>query len=169
MKPFDTSVPASASDDGAGIGENGRAGPGAGSEQPQRSLETSSPDRRWSIGELATEVGVSTRTIRFYESSGLITPERAKGARTYSRRDRARMYLILRGKNLGFTLEDIREYLGLYDDDPNQVVQTQLLVQKVETAIQGLEKKKIDLDRTLGELKIIKQRADAFLAGKVKS
>ena len=115
---------------------------------------------------MAAEVGVSTRTIRFYETSGLIAPERAKGARIYSRRDRARMYLILRGKNLGFTLEDIREYLGLYDDDPNQVTQTTLLVQKVESAIEGLEKKKVDLERTLAELKVIKARAEAFLADK---
>ena len=137
-------------------------------DNSQRSPDAGAPDRRWTIGELAAEVGVSTRTIRFYETSGLITPQRAKGARTYNRRDRARMYLILRGKNLGFTLEDIREYLELYDDDPNQVTQTTLLVQKVESAIDGLEKKKVDLERTLGELKAIKARAQAFLADKPK-
>ncbi len=148
------------------MGDNGFSRLDANSKEPQRSPETGAPDRRWSIGELAAEVGVSTRTIRFYETSGLITPERAKGARTYTRRDRARMYLILRGKNLGFSLEDIREYLGLYDDDPNQVMQTTLLVQKVDSAIEGLETKKVDLERTLAELKAIKARAEAFLADK---
>lgn len=138
------------------------------SKKPGGPSEQSAQERRWSIGELATEVGVSTRTIRFYETSGLITPERANGARIYSRRDRARMYLILRGKNLGFTLEDIREYLALYDDDPNQVAQTQLLLQKVQSAIEGLERKKVDLERTLGELRFIQSRAEAFLAEKTK-
>ena len=132
-------------------------------KNPQSEPEVGAQDRRWSIGALAADVGVSTRTIRFYETSGLITPERANGARIYGRRDRARMQLILRGKNLGFTLEDIREYLALYDDDPNQVSQTQLLLQKVESAIEGLEKKKVDLERTLNELKYIKSRAETFL------
>ena len=137
-------------------------------DNPQRSPDAGASDRRWSIGELATEVGVSTRTIRFYETSGLIAPDRANGARIYTRRDRARLSLILRGKNLGFTLEDIREYLELYDEDPNQFMQTRLLVQKVESAIDGLERTKIDLERTLGELKAIKARAEAFLADKPK-
>lgn len=164
MKPFDTAMPKDISGHLTGTGGNGFSCVEANSEKPQRNPDMGAQDRRWSIGELAAEVGVSTRTIRFYETSGLITPERAKGARTYSRRDRARMQLILRGKNLGFTLEDIREYLGLYDDDPNQVTQTTLLIQKVNSAIEGLEKKKVDLERTLAELKVIKARAEAFLA-----
>jgi DNA-binding transcriptional MerR regulator len=163
---FDMAVSEDISGPMTGTGDNGLSRVETNSEKPQRTPDTGAPDRRWSIGELAVDVGVSTRTIRFYETSGLITPERAKGARIYSRRDRARMHLILRGKNLGFTLEDIREYLGLYDDDPNQVTQTTLLVQKVDSAIDGLEKKRIDLERTLGELKMIKERAEAFLAGK---
>ena len=117
----------------------------------------------WSIGELAAELGVTTRTIRFYESRQLITPRRDKGARVYGRRDRARMHLILRGKNLGFTLGDIREYLGLYDADPSQVAQTQLLLQKVVASIADLERKKVDLERTLGDLRSLQQRAVDFL------
>lgn len=132
----------------------------------ERLAQTSGPDRRWPIGELARELGVSTRTIRFYETSGLIAPERINGARVYGRRDRARMHIILRGKNLGFSLEDIREYLRLYDDDPNQVSQTQMLMQKVEAAIAALEHKKVDLERTLGELKALQARAADFLARK---
>lgn len=121
------------------------------------------PEPPWSIGELAAQLGVTTRTIRFYESRHLITPAREKGARVYSRRDRARMRLILRGKNLGFTLEDIREYLSLYDADPSQVAQTKLLAQKVETSIADLELKKRDLERTLGELADLKERCRDFL------
>ena len=108
-------------------------------------------------------IGVSTRTIRFYEARRLIAPEREKGARIYDRRDRARMYLILRGKNLGFTLEDIREYLELYDSDPDRVAQTQLFLQKVQASVADLERKKIDIERTLAELKVLEARAAAFL------
>jgi DNA-binding transcriptional MerR regulator len=80
--------------------------------QPERARRA--PDdtnRQFTIGELATEFGVTTRTIRFYESKGLISPARRGVARAYSRRDRARLKLILRGKNLGFSLEAIAAYL----------------------------------------------------------
>ena len=63
----------------------------------------------YTIGELAGEFNVTTRTIRFYESKGLISPARRGVARAYSRRDRARLKLILRGKNLGFSLEEIAD------------------------------------------------------------
>ena len=120
-------------------------------------------DQHLSIGELATQLAISTRTIRFYEARNLITPQRHGGARVYSRRDRARMQLILRGKNLGFTLDDIREYLRLYDHDPRQVAQTQLLLTRVETAIAALEHKKVDLERTLVELRAVRDRAVDYL------
>ena len=70
-------------------------------------------------------------------------------ARSYSRRDRARLKLILRGKNLGFTLEEIAQYLKLYDADPAQIAQTQMLLARVEEAIEDLQLKRADLDRTL--------------------
>ena len=69
------------------------------------------PDRLYTIGELAEEFDVTTRTIRFYEAKGLIMPARRGVARCYGRRDRARLKLILRGKNLGFSLEVIAQYL----------------------------------------------------------
>jgi DNA-binding transcriptional MerR regulator len=89
-------------------------------------------DRLYTIGELAAELGVTTRTIRFYESKGLISPARRGVARSYARRDRARLKLILRGKNLGFSLEEIAQYLKLYDADPAQIAQTQMLLNRVE-------------------------------------
>ena len=168
MKPLQTSAAGGSAADGPEARPTRRERTLADDDVRQRS-DGGAPDRRWSIGELATEAGVSTRTIRFYETCGLIAPGRSKGARIYGRRDRARMYLILRGKNLGFSLEDIREYLALYDDDPNQIAQTQLLLQKVETAIAGLESKKVDIERTLSELKSIRERAELFLSAKSKS
>ena len=110
-------------------------------------------DRLYAIGELASEFEVTTRTIRFYESKGLIAPARRGVARAYSRRDRARLKLILRGKNLGFSLEVIAEYLKLYDADPAQIAQTQMLLARTEQAIEELQAKRADLDRTLKELR----------------
>ena len=123
-------------------------------------------NRLYTIGELATEFEVTTRTIRFYESKGLIAPARRGVARSYSRRDRARLKLILRGKNLGFSLEAIAEYLKLYDADPAQMAQTQMLLSGVESAIEDLQTKRADLDRTLKELKDIRAQCIEHLKKK---
>jgi DNA-binding transcriptional MerR regulator len=123
-------------------------------------------DRLYTIGELAGEFEVTTRTIRFYESKGLIAPERRGVARAYARRDRARLKLILRGKNLGFSLEEIAEYLRLYDADPAQIAQTQMLLGRVDQAIEELQAKRADLDRTLKELKDIRAQCVDHLARK---
>jgi len=123
-------------------------------------------DRLYTIGELAGELGVTTRTIRFYESKGLIAPARRGVARAYSRRDRARLMLILRGKNLGFSLEAIGEYLKLYDADPAHIAQTQMLLAGVEEAIEDLQAKRADLDRTLKELKDIRTECIEHLGKK---
>jgi DNA-binding transcriptional MerR regulator len=111
---------------------------------------------RFAIGELADELCITTRTIRFYESKGLVAPERVGTTRVYSRRDRARLQLILRGKNLGFSLEDIARYLALYDSDPSQLAQTRMLLERIEAAIADLQRKRADLDRSLKELKEIR-------------
>src|SRR5262245_49882696 len=97
--------------------------------------------RLYSIGDLASEFGISTRAIRFYEAKGLLSPERVGSNRIYTKRDRARLILVLRGKRLGFSLEEIAEYLDLYDADPYQLAQTRLLLQKIETSINELEGK----------------------------
>jgi DNA-binding transcriptional MerR regulator len=108
--------------------------------------------RLYSIGDLAAEFGISTRAIRFYESKGLLSPERVGSNRIYTKRDRARLILVLRGKRLGFSLEEIAEYLDLYDADPYQIAQTRLLLQKVETSMGELEGKKKDIDAALKDL-----------------
>lgn len=120
-------------------------------------------ERAFTIGELAEEFDITTRAIRFYEARGLIKPLRIGTNRSYSRRDRARLMLILRGKNLGFSLEDIAEYLDLYDSDPGQLMQTQLLLSKVESHIADLQGKRADLDRTLRELKDIRSKCVEML------
>lgn len=120
-------------------------------------------DRLYTIGELAGELKVTTRTIRFYEAKGLIAPARRGVARSYTRRDRGRLKLILRGKNLGFSLDEIAQYLKMYDADPTQNAQTQLLLSRVETAIADLQEKRADIDRTLKELKDIRGHCQQHL------
>ncbi len=123
-------------------------------------------ERLWTIGELADELGLTTRAIRFYETKGLLAPERRGVARSYTRRDRARILLILRGKNLGFTLDDIREYLELYDADPAHLAQLKLLKSKVEAHITELDKKRTDIERTLRELHEIRAQYEKHLGEK---
>ena len=140
------------------------AGPAV--DPPHAGAETEDSAPRYTIGDLADELGITTRAIRFYESRGLITPARKGVARAYTRRDRARLSLILRGKNLGFTLEDIGAYLELYDADPTQVAQMRLLKTKVEAHIAELEGKRADLERTLAELTEIRAQVSAALAAR---
>ncbi len=117
----------------------------------------------YSIGELSREFGVTSRTIRFYESKGLLCPLRKGTARSYTKRDRAQLILVLRGKNLGFTLEEIKEYLDLYTADATQVAQLQHLLGKIDDRIALLRRKKSDLERTQSELKAIRSQVTAAL------
>lgn len=121
-----------------------------------------------SVTELANELGITPRAIRFYETKGLIKPQRAGTTRVYTYRDRARMQLILRGKRLGFTLADIREYLDIYDVDPSKVQQVKLLLEKVERRINELEQQHEDLETTLIELKEMRQECVTTIEGRAK-
>ncbi len=125
--------------------------------------QEASPETTYSISALAKEFGITTRTIRFYESRGLISPARVGTTRQYSKRDRARLILILRGRNLGFTVEDVSDYLSLYDSDPGQLAQTRLLLDKVTTAIVDLEGKRHDIERSLADLNEIRARCETHL------
>ncbi|MGI9386490.1 MAG: MerR family transcriptional regulator [Methyloligellaceae bacterium] len=120
-------------------------------------------DRLYSIGDLAAEFGISTRAIRFYETKGLIKPRRVGANRIYDHRDHGRLIIILRGKRLGFTLEEISQYLQLYDADPDQVAQIRHLLEKVEQTIADLEQKQRDIKKTLGELEDIRRQCIAGL------
>lgn len=111
----------------------------------------------FSVTELADELGITPRAIRFYETKGLIKPRRAGTTRVYTHRDRGRMQLILRGKRLGFSLADIKEYLDLYDVDPSQVSQLRLLMDKINDRVSELEQQREDLETTLVELEEMRQ------------
>ena len=120
-------------------------------------------DPFYSVTELGKELGISARTLHFYEAQGLIAPRRAGNARVYTQRDRARMILILRGKRLGFSIREIREYLELYDLDPTQAEQMKALLKAVQHRIQNLEEQRIALNETLKELRGIAHQASAAL------
>jgi DNA-binding transcriptional MerR regulator len=117
----------------------------------------------YAIADLAREFGISTRAIRFYESKGLLSPERVGGTRVFRRRDRARLILILRGKRLGFSLRDISEYLSLYDAQ-SQTAQVSLLIEMVDRRLSLLQRQMADLHTTLAELTEIRKLAAERLA-----
>lgn len=121
-------------------------------------------DELFSITELAKLLGITPRTIRFYEDRGLVTPRRVGTTRIYSHRDRARMILVLRGKRLGFTLRDIKEYLDLYDAEPTHIEQVRVLRAKVQARIAQLEDQRRALDETLGELRDIARQSEEALS-----
>jgi len=113
----------------------------------------------YSVNQLADELGITPRAIRFYEASGLITPRRAGGNRVFDRRDRARLMMILRGKRLGFSLSEIRDYLDLYESDRGQVSQMRLLLELTRQRMTELADQRRDLDQTLAELRSIERQA----------
>jgi DNA-binding transcriptional MerR regulator len=118
----------------------------------------------FAIADLAREFGISTRAIRFYESKGLLNPERVGSTRVFRRRDRARLILILRGKRLGFSLRDISDYLSLYDADRTQKAQVNLLVEMVDARMEQLKGQLADLETTIAELAEIRKLAGERLA-----
>jgi DNA-binding transcriptional MerR regulator len=134
-------------------------------------------EKLYSVTELGKELGVTPRAIRFYEAKGLITPQRAGGTRVYTHRDRGRLILILRGKKLGFSLREIKDYLDLYVVDTTLVDQIRLLLKGVRTRIALLEEQRQAVEETLAELRNIErialdsmaQRKDVQAKSKAKS
>jgi len=117
------------------------------------SKEDQSGQAIYSIGDLAADLGVSSRAIRFYEDQGMLAPQRVGGNRVYSQRDLARLKLILRGKRLGFSLSDIRELLDLYYVDHDHIEQMSQTLQKGRARIAELEQQLGELQMTLHELR----------------
>jgi DNA-binding transcriptional MerR regulator len=108
--------------------------------------------RYYSIGEMCDAFGVTARALRFYEDEKLIAPERRGTARLYTDRDRARLTWILRGKRVGFSLNDIRELLDLYDLGDQRHTQMVATLERCRDRIAILERQKHDIDATVAEL-----------------
>jgi DNA-binding transcriptional MerR regulator len=110
------------------------------------------------ITELCREFGITLRTIRFYEDKGLLAPRRVNGARVYTRRDRARLALILRSKAIGASLGEIKHFLELYGSHgEGRVQQMKFVLDKTTKAIAELEQKRAHIDATLAELRVINE------------
>ena len=108
--------------------------------------------RPYSIGEMCDEFGVTARALRFYEDENLIAPERRGTARLYTDRDRARLTWILRGKRVGFSLNEIREMLDLYDLDDQRETQRLVTIARCKERIAALKRQKADIDATVDDL-----------------
>jgi DNA-binding transcriptional MerR regulator len=116
------------------------------------------------VTQLARELGITARTIRFYEDKGLISPQRAGSTRVYTARDRARMILILRGKRLGFSLREIKDYLDLYDIDHSHAEQIRVLRAAVGKRLASLREQLHALQLTIAELEEVQAQAVAAAA-----
>ena len=119
--------------------------------------------RTWSIAEVAEEFGVTHRTVRHYEELGLISPERRGTTRVYHRRDRTRLGLILRGKRLGFPLEEIRTIIDLYDVPRGRRSQLEYVLGQIDERRTDLEQRRRDLDAALAELTEFERRCRSDL------
>jgi DNA-binding transcriptional MerR regulator len=123
------------------------------------------PERTWTVGELADDLGVTTRTLRFYEAQGLISPARSGTNRVYGQRDRARMRLILRGRRFGMSLAECREIVDMYDGAASSERRqlTKLLARLEEIGV-DLRRRQADLRRTLAEVDDVAQQCRSRLA-----
>jgi DNA-binding transcriptional MerR regulator len=111
------------------------------------------PSARYSIRALCDEFGVTARALRYYEMRGLLRPERRGQARLYSANDRARLALVLRGKRVGFALDEIKELLDLHELDPRErgaLVRTR---ERFARRIADLKRQRADVDRAIADLK----------------
>ena len=127
---------------------------------------TRAGERLLTVTELAADLGVTPRAIRFYEDKGLIEPGRVGATRVYTPRERARMLLILRGKRLGFSLAEIKDFLDLYAVDPRHLEQKRALLIGVRKRIDALEEMRVSVERTLAELRSVEAQVADEIAAK---
>ena len=116
------------------------------------------------IGEMCAEFDVTPRTLRFYEARELLAPVRSGQKRLYTRRCRARLKLILQGKRFGFSLEDIRQTLELYDLGDHQVTQIARIYDLGMIRLQAMEAQRAELGEAIADLREQMRRAEDYLA-----
>ena len=117
----------------------------------------------FTIRDLVKECGVTARTLRFYEEKGLLTPRRNGLERLYSRRDRARLKYVLMGKSVGFSLDEVREMLDLYDVGDGQETQLRAALSKFHERIARLERQKAEIAQVIDELRRASETVESML------
>ena len=120
----------------------------------------------WTIAELAGEFAVTHRTIRFYEDRGLLAPERRGTQRIFHPRDRVRLALVLRGRRLGFGLDEVRRIVDMYDEEPGESGQLRYLLDQIAARRAELEQRRADIEQTLAELADVEERCRCSLAAR---
>lgn len=130
-----------------------------GQTDSQTDCNSDGEKRIWSIGELATEFGITSRTLRVYEEEGLLDPAREGTRRIYNERNRVRLRLILRGKRLGWSLSEIRESFDLYDSSLGEQAQLEWMLTKLEQRRQTLIAQRTDIDSALRDLEQVESNA----------
>ncbi|PLW77279.1 MerR family transcriptional regulator [Cohaesibacter celericrescens] len=116
------------------------------------------------ISELTNEFGLTTRTLRFYEDEGLIKPVRRGRQRLYRPSDRTRLKLILRGKRLGLSLDEISDVIDMYRQPPGEAGQLNLLIEKIEARRQDMRQKLADIQETIEELDAVEETCRSRLS-----
>jgi len=122
------------------------------------SASFSGENRRYAIGDMAREFGVSLRTLRFYEDKGLLRPRREGSSRVYDGRDRVRLQVILKGKQLGFTLSEVRDLIGSHSDLIEPSLDRALKPEQVTSQLEHLERQRADLEVAISELRATQAR-----------
>ena len=118
----------------------------------------------YTISDLAQEFDVTTRTIRFYEEKGLLSPTREGSSRIYNHADRINLKLILRGKRLGLTLDESRDIISMYDPTQGNVEQLQRLIDAIRKRRNLLEQQVLDIEVMMLDLKDSEEKCLAALA-----
>jgi len=117
----------------------------------------------YSISDLARELDITTRTIRFYEEQGMLSPERRGLERIYSARDKVTLKLILRGKRIGFSLAECRDLIGLYDPSGGNQKQLNTMLEKIVERRAQLDQQLLDIQQMQLELDTAEERCRAAL------
>lgn len=124
----------------------------------QMRKENQSGGQLYRIGDLAEEFDLTLRALRFYEDRGLLNPRRAGVTRLYDYNDHTRLRLILFGRRIGFTLGEMGQLIGVWENGPGDMAEVEILRKRFKEKLDKLEKKKDEVDRSVEELRAILAR-----------